>query len=242
MMRMKGYFLLAVLLASVNCFLASSAFCASGSWSTDAVGPDMSLAGRTYSVTFSPYGNIPAGATIVAISWRWSVGNYRSDLKVSIGSSNLGFTDISNLGSGITYAFVGGNPNQNIFLNFNVPGTGTINPPIIGQSCTVTVSWEDSTPPPTEISGPSAVECGQTIELDGTVQYATIYTWTTDGGCSLTGAADTPTVTIQGNQNGLCTVTRVACSNQGACTTDTHNITVSGQVLLLPMLQLLLLK
>jgi len=161
---------------------------------------------------------------------------------VQIGSPNLGLVTISSLGRGTTDSFAGGNPNQSILIYFEVPGTGTINPPMIGLNNTVTVNWTDTSPQPTEITGPSEVEVAQTIELNGTVINATTYTWSTNGDCSIPDAANAAKATIRGDRNGSCTVTRVACNDQNQCTTDTHSVTVTGQLVLVPMLHLLLSK
>jgi len=61
MLRLRRFFFLFVCAVVVNGILASPAFCVSGAWTAEAVGPDMSLEGRTYSVKFDPLGNIPAG-------------------------------------------------------------------------------------------------------------------------------------------------------------------------------------
>ncbi len=161
---------------------------------------------------------------------------------MKIGNAALGYVTISNLGNGTTDFFKGGNPNLSIFLLFEVPGTGTINPPMIALRNMVTVNWTDTSPQPTEITGPSAVEVAQTIELNGAVTNATIYDWTTNGDCSIPDAANAVTATIRGDRNGSCTVTRVACNDQNQCTTDTHSVTVIGQLVLVPMLHLLLSK
>jgi hypothetical protein len=201
----------------------------------------MSLEGRTYSVKFEPNGNIPPGAIITEISWSWSYMNLRSDTEVFIGPVS-GTIDISNFGSRTTDAFAGENPNQSIYIFFRVPGTGTINPEMIGLRNMVTVNWTDSFPQPTEITGPSEVEVAQTIELNGAVNYATTYSWTTAGDCSLPDLTNAATATIRGDRNGFCRVTRVACNNQNQCTTDTHGINVTGQLVLTPVLYLLLSK
>ncbi|MFH2122437.1 MAG: flagellar protein FlhE [Pseudomonadota bacterium] len=150
--------------------------------------------------------------------------------------------NISNFGSGTTDAFAGENPNQSIYMIFFVPGTGTINPVMIGLRNSVTVNWTDSFPQPTEITGPSEVEVAQTIELNGTVNYATIYSWTTAGDCSIPDLTNAATATIRGDRSGFCTVTRVACDDQNKCTSDTHGINVTGQLVLTPILYLLLSK
>ncbi len=56
MLRLRRFFFLFVCALLVNGILASQAFCVSESWTVEAVGPDMSLEGRTYSVKFDPLG------------------------------------------------------------------------------------------------------------------------------------------------------------------------------------------
>ncbi len=107
-------------------------------------------------------------------------------------------------------------------------------------NCTIDVSWTFPAPAPTNILGPTEVEIGQTVELDGTVAYASNYNWTVSGGCSIFGSAILPISSIEGIQAGLCTVTREACNNDNECTTDSHDISVVGLAMMTPIRYLLL--
>lgn len=83
------------------------------------------------------------------------------------------------------------------------------------------------------------MERGKTIKLDGTVPFASNYTWMTTDNCSLAEPTNLATVTVKGKTVGICVITREAWNNDGECVTDTHDITVTAQTWLIPIYYLL---
>lgn len=138
--------------------------------------------------------------------------------------------------------FTGLSPTIAFTLSMRYPGDYGQPSGATPGTCQINVSWIEAAPESTEITGPTTVGVDQTIELDGTVSNATVYSWTTTQNCTIVGVANSTTVTVEGSQGGLCIVTRKACNSQNECATDVHDIMVVETGWMIPMYHLLLLQ
>ncbi len=142
---------------------------------------------------------------------------------------------VSLISSYYTAAFEGISPTSSFILTMRYPGDYGEPSGATPGNCNINVSWTFPAPQPTEISGPTELEKDQTGELDGTVTYASNYTWTTTDNCSFVGFTDLATVTVKGDTVGTCIIIREACNNDDECVMDTHNISIVGPTYMVPI-------
>lgn len=197
--------------------------------------PVPSITGHTESLTFVLQGPTPPpGARITVVTGSCSVYGDFPDTILIAGGIGVGVTS-----SYYTTAFEGLSPTILFTLRMTYPGDYGEPSGATPGNCQIDVSWKNPAPQPTNISGPAEVERGKTISLDGSVTYASNYTWTTTDNCSLVGPTNLATVTVKGDTVGTCVITREACNNDSECVTDTHDITVTAQTWLIPIYYLL---
>ena len=110
--------------------------------------PNITTAG---SWVFAPLMSAPSGtpstSTVQNITWQWNIWNYRSDLITYLCESTVSRVgpcyDISgNFGAGANISSANIPANQGWRYVFAVPGSGTINPTLIGQNGSIAVTYQ----------------------------------------------------------------------------------------------------
>lgn len=122
-----------------------TAFAATGAWTKVIYNPNVSTAGNyIFGPLMSPPSGTPSSSVATNLTFQWNIWNYRSDLITYLCESTLSkcFNISGNFGAGIN---LGG---HNIPANrawryvFAIPGSGNINPVLIGQNGSVAVTYQ----------------------------------------------------------------------------------------------------
>lgn len=232
---MKKLFCSTIVSLLISPFLSGIAF-AGGSLHGNDTCPVPSITGVTESLTFVLQGPTPpAGARITNVTGSCSVYGDFPDTTLIAGGRGVGIT------SSLYYTSVFADLSPTIPFTLTMRYQGDYGEPsgATPGNCQIDVSWKNPAPQSTNISGATEVERGKTIELDGTVTYASNYTWTTTDKCSFVGDTNIATVTVKGDSVGTCVITREACNTYNECITDTYDITVTAQAWLIPIYYLL---
>ncbi len=219
-------------------FVLRTAFAGGSLYGVDTC-PVPGITGYTKSLTFTLQGTSPPpGARITVVTGSCTVYGDFPDTTLVAGGRSTGITSFSYY----TSVFTGLSPTISFTLRMSYPGDYGNPSGATPGTCQINVSWIEAAPESTEITGPATVRVEQTIELDGTVANATVYNWSTTQNCTIVGTVNTTTVTVEGTQGGICTVTRNACNSQNECVTDTHDVMVIETGWMIPMYHLLLLQ
>lgn len=125
-----------------------AAFASAGAWTKVVYNPNVTTAGQW---VIGPLMNAPSGtsstAKVTNITWQWNIWNYRSDLITYLCESTVstigGCVNISgNFGAGANVSSSNIPANRGWRYIFAVPGSGSINPALIGQNGSVAVTYQ----------------------------------------------------------------------------------------------------
>jgi flagellar protein FlhE len=133
---------------TLSCILAlmvvSEAWAGAGAYSSTTVGPNVYSKNWIVTSTFNPVGSFPPGSYINGnLYWNYST-SYRPvgfEAYLCWDSTYAECINITNLQSGSTTAFQGRTPNHSFVLLHRVVGTGTLSPPVYGNSDQIIVNF-----------------------------------------------------------------------------------------------------
>jgi len=119
---------------------------AAGAYSSTTVGPTVYSKNYNYTSTFYPVGNFPPGSVIGpnnALIWSYSTSYRPSGFEAYLcwDSTLSECINITNSQTGSTAAFNGRTPNHSFVLVHRVMGTGTLSPPVYGNSDQIIVNF-----------------------------------------------------------------------------------------------------
>lgn len=125
--------------------LASQAWAGAGAYSSTTVGPNVYSKNYIYTSTFYPVGSFPPGSAIGGngISWNYSTSYRPAGFEAYLcwDSTYQECLNITNYQSGTSTAFNGRTPNHSFVLVHRVVGTGTLSPPVYGNSDQLIVNF-----------------------------------------------------------------------------------------------------
>lgn len=122
-----------------------NALAVSGAWTDVVYNPNVTQAG---SWVLGPLMTAPAGtpssSIVQNITWQWNIWNYRSDLITYLCESTLNqCVNVSgNFGAGANVSSANIPANRAWRYIFGVPGSGTINPALLGQNGSIAVNYQ----------------------------------------------------------------------------------------------------
>jgi len=124
--------------------VVSEAWAGASAYSSTTVGPTIYSKNVNYTSTFNPVGSFPPGSAIGGwIQYSYSTSYRPSGFQAYLCWDNTfaDCIDITNLQSGSTTHWNGQTPNHSFILMQRVVGTGTLSPPVYGNSDQIIVNF-----------------------------------------------------------------------------------------------------
>jgi len=123
--------------------MASQAWAGSGAYSSTTVGPTVYSKNYNYTSTFYPVGSFPVGSKISNVQYSYSTSYRPSGFEAWLCWDST-LTDCYNITysqNGSTTYFNTKTPNHSFVLVHRVLGTGTLSPPVYGNSDQIIVTF-----------------------------------------------------------------------------------------------------
>jgi flagellar protein FlhE len=113
-----------------------------GSYSVDMVSPTMYSKNIVYVTPFPLPPHVKARVTINSVRWKYSTRTQPSGFEAALCWKNSKTCiNVSRYGSGQSTDFNGRDAMQPFLLQFQVAGTGTLSPPVVGESAQIIVNY-----------------------------------------------------------------------------------------------------
>ena len=117
----------------------------SASWSNSAAGPTLYSKNVWYYLKLNPVGAVPSNATIQSVYYSWGLSRKPAGLIVYLchNSTTTGpCINVTNTKNGSSIDFNLRPANQPLIYAFRVDGSGTLSPPVYGQTDQVIVNYQ----------------------------------------------------------------------------------------------------